>query len=298
MFPFHSHNIIDNTNNGVYPGGLHTMIEVADKGEAAQAATIKTIAMKAGQKAVRIDGKEAVLPNPPVAIQGITYVPLRFIGEQLNAGVRWVQREKAVVYTTNETIVQLWLDKKQAKVDGRLVSVSAAPKQIGGSLMVPVRLVGDFLGAKTAYDKTTGEIVVTASLTPASVPDGSGSHARHQGHGSAGSSGAALPGSADPPQNQPAGSSTGAVNGDADPLRVEITSSAFVPRQLTVKKGQTVTWVNKDSQIHTVIDLQDAFISKNLLQNDSFQHTFQTSGTYTYYCSTHPSMQAEITVID
>lgn len=34
-FPFHSHNIVDNTNNGVYPGGLHTMVSVTPAEEAA-----------------------------------------------------------------------------------------------------------------------------------------------------------------------------------------------------------------------------------------------------------------------
>jgi len=35
-YPIHSHNIVDNLNNGVYPGGMHTMMEVAPaEGQAA-----------------------------------------------------------------------------------------------------------------------------------------------------------------------------------------------------------------------------------------------------------------------
>lgn len=33
-YPFHSHNVVDNTNNGAYPGGMHTMVIIGDKGPA------------------------------------------------------------------------------------------------------------------------------------------------------------------------------------------------------------------------------------------------------------------------
>ncbi|GAK41603.1 hypothetical protein TCA2_4094 [Paenibacillus sp. TCA20] len=35
-YPFHSHNIVDNTNNGVYPGGMHTMVMIGDQGPASE----------------------------------------------------------------------------------------------------------------------------------------------------------------------------------------------------------------------------------------------------------------------
>lgn len=80
MFPFHSHNIVDNTNNGVYPGGLHTMIDVK---EATADSMMMTIRLKAGRSSAAVNGVPIQLPNPPVAVNGTTYIPLRFIGETL-----------------------------------------------------------------------------------------------------------------------------------------------------------------------------------------------------------------------
>jgi plastocyanin len=298
MFPFHSHNIIDNTNNGAYPGGLHTMMEV---GKEPAPSAVKTIRMKAGQKTATVDGSAAALANPPVTIQGTAYVPIRFIGEQLGADIQWLQSEQSVLISTKKTNLQLWLGKSLAKVDGKVVSITALPRKINGAVMVPIRFVADQLGASTAFDEKTREIVVTASVNiAAQTEDGS---TGHQGHTSPDGSGSSSSGSAGAHEGHAGGTGSSdpvspGNTGSGDPLTVDISNSAFVPRKLTVKKGQTVKWVNKDNQIHTVIDLQEAFDSKNLLLNQTFQYTFQALGTYTYYCSTHPSMQGEIIVTD
>jgi plastocyanin len=280
MFPFHSHNIIDNTNNGVYPGGLHTMIDIAEPSkEGAQ----KSIRFQAGRKTAVVDGETVTLKSPPVVLQGYTYVPFRFIGEQLNADVKLVGKQ-SILYTARTTSLQLWLDSKQAKADGKAVNIAAPARLVKGILMVPVRLVADQLGARTSVDKATREVVVTAAVPESAMPADPGEDARAgHDHPMPTGDGNAAPG------GQPAG---------GDPLTVTIRQSAFVPQKLTIKKGQTVTWVNQDGQIHTVMDLDDAFASKNLNTGDVFRFEFKDTGTYTYYCSTHPSMQGEITVSD
>jgi plastocyanin len=286
MFPFHSHSIVDNTNNGVYPGGLHTMIDVT---KASGTDMTKSIRLKVGRIEAKVNGSIVKLSNAPILHQGTTYVPLRFIGEQLHANVKWNQKEQSVAYTSGQKHVQLWLNSTQAKVDGKVVNIDAPPKLINGAMMVPVRFVSDQLGGKIANDSATGELIVTAAVQAEQSQAGSGTngHAGHVGHDSTGTD------SSD-------SETTPVIEGNPskDPLTVDITSSAFAPGKLTIKKGQTIKWVNKDSQIHTVIDLGDVFISKNLLPNETFTYTFDQVGTYTYYCSTHPSMLGEIIVTE
>lgn len=72
--------------------------------------------------------------------------------------------------------------------------------------------------------------------------------------------------------------------------------STFSIKELKVKVGTKVTWVNKDTQIHTVTELQNQFDSRNLVPGDQWSYKFTRAGTYTYYCSTHPSMQATVIV--
>jgi FtsP/CotA-like multicopper oxidase with cupredoxin domain len=273
MFPLHSHNIIDNTNNGVYPGGLHTMMDVKpDTGST----TVKSIKMKTGQKTADVNGETVKLPVAPVEQKGTTYVPLRMIADQLGATLK-VQNDQSIMYTTADTFVQLWLNQKQAKIEGRVNSIVAAPKKIGGSVVVPYQLVHTLFGAKVDLDSKSGQILITAEVKDAmpAMPD---DHMDHTG--------------------QTGDSSGTAPGGTSDNPLVEISHSAFQPAKLTIKKGQTVKWVNNDSQIHTVYDLGEAFTSKILLNKDEFTYTFDKAGTYTYYCSTHPTMQGEITVTE
>lgn len=69
---------------------------------------------------------------------------------------------------------------------------------------------------------------------------------------------------------------------------VEISSFAFNPGTVTVKVGTTVTWLHRDGGAsHTVTADDDSFSSGLLSENDRFSFTFDTPGTYAYYCEFH-----------
>lgn len=72
------------------------------------------------------------------------------------------------------------------------------------------------------------------------------------------------------------------------------TMTGYVPSSMTVKKGTTVTWTNQDSATHSVIS--DTFQSGNLSYNQSYSHTFNTTGSFEYHCGLHASMVGTINV--
>jgi plastocyanin len=82
------------------------------------------------------------------------------------------------------------------------------------------------------------------------------------------------------------------------PVTVAIEGFQFKPKALTVKRGTTVTFVNKDATPHTVTPKKDAtFISTGRLQkNDSKPVTFNQVGVQRYFCAIHPSMKGQVTV--
>ncbi|MEX0763506.1 MAG: CHRD domain-containing protein [Dehalococcoidia bacterium] len=72
---------------------------------------------------------------------------------------------------------------------------------------------------------------------------------------------------------------------------------------LTVSVGATVTWENLDGPQHTVthgepVEIGPEFQSPDLFQNDTFSHTFETAGTFAYWCEVHPNMTATVTVTE
>jgi plastocyanin len=81
----------------------------------------------------------------------------------------------------------------------------------------------------------------------------------------------------------------------ADPLAVHIDNFAFVPAQLTVKVGQTVTWTNRDDIPHTVV-CAGKFRSKTMDTDGTFSFTFTAPGEYKYFCSLHPHMTGAVKV--
>jgi nitrite reductase (NO-forming) len=93
-----------------------------------------------------------------------------------------------------------------------------------------------------------------------------------------------------------------------------IVNFAYVPADITVPTGTTVTWVNQDSVGHTVTEGDPnspkqagmrAFDSSGEAVNGkvaligpggSWSYRFTTPGTYEYYCIVHPYMIGHITV--
>lgn len=77
---------------------------------------------------------------------------------------------------------------------------------------------------------------------------------------------------------------------------IEIRNFAFSPDTISVEKGTTVTWTNKDSASHTVSAINNEFTSETLNLGDTFSHTFNEAKTYEYECSIHPSMRGKVIV--
>lgn len=81
---------------------------------------------------------------------------------------------------------------------------------------------------------------------------------------------------------------------------VSIANFAFMPADITVKKGTTVTWTNNDTTPHTVTetDSQTGPKSGNLNNGDKYTFTFDTTGTFHYKCAIHPDMLGTVTVTE
>jgi plastocyanin len=81
--------------------------------------------------------------------------------------------------------------------------------------------------------------------------------------------------------------------------QVMMQNYAYSPATLTVRVGDTVTWMQHDDAPHDVVTTSApvAFRSPRLSAGQSWSYTFRQPGTYTYYCSVHPDMRASVTVL-
>lgn len=79
-----------------------------------------------------------------------------------------------------------------------------------------------------------------------------------------------------------------------DKNTVLIQDYKFQPAEITIQKGETITWINQDSVGHTATG--KSFDSELLSKGQSFKQTFNEAGTFDYICTPHPYMKGEIHV--
>jgi plastocyanin len=82
----------------------------------------------------------------------------------------------------------------------------------------------------------------------------------------------------------------------APPGGVRIVDFAFLPAQLRVPLGSTVTWVNAGVAPHTVTARDGSFGSPIMAPRAAYQRTFTTPGTFAYLCAIHPDMTGTVLV--
>jgi plastocyanin len=71
----------------------------------------------------------------------------------------------------------------------------------------------------------------------------------------------------------------------------------FSPRVVSAAPGDTITWLNRGSAIHTATADGRAFDSGIVSPGGRFTFRPLTSGTFAYSCTVHPSMRGTVTVV-
>ena len=82
----------------------------------------------------------------------------------------------------------------------------------------------------------------------------------------------------------------------AKDVTVTISNFAFAPATTTISPGDSVTFINGDDTIHSVVADDGSFHSDGLDTGDKATFTFAKAGTVGYHCGLHPFMKGIIVV--
>ncbi|MFE5871402.1 cupredoxin domain-containing protein [Streptomyces roseifaciens] len=77
---------------------------------------------------------------------------------------------------------------------------------------------------------------------------------------------------------------------------VRMLNFRFDPQTVTVRAGETVTWVNPSPSTHTATSDAPGFDVTVSPGQSSGPVRFNTPGTFRYHCEIHPSMTGTVTV--
>lgn len=99
-----------------------------------------------------------------------------------------------------------------------------------------------------------------------------------------------------------AGCGGGAAAPTGEEVKVSMKDMAFKPKELTIKAGTKVTWVNDDVVDHSAVHTgasKALFSSGDFGAGKSFSHLFDKSGTYQVTCTTpgHADAGMKMTVV-
>ncbi|WP_242466769.1 copper amine oxidase N-terminal domain-containing protein [Brevibacillus brevis] len=95
-----------------------------------------------------VDGKQVKADVAPFVKGGRALVPVRAISSALKAEVNWKPETRSVEITRGEKSITLYLDKKEATVDGKTISLDTAPVLKNGRVFLPLRFISEQLNAK------------------------------------------------------------------------------------------------------------------------------------------------------
>lgn len=83
-----------------------------------------------------------------------------------------------------------------------------------------------------------------------------------------------------------------------DTKTVSIRGMQFGTGTITIKAGESVTWMNEERMPHTVTANDGSFSSSALNAGNTFTQAFDKPGEYSYYCQYHPNMKGVVIVTE
>jgi len=132
--------------------GLIFMVGMANTAEAREARAIRVL----------VNDQALAADVQPVLVGERVLVPLRVIAENLGADIGWDGKTGTVTIIRGETNVRLTINANTALKNGATVTLEVPARLVTGHTMVPLRFVGEVLGADVQWSAADRTVHVTA----------------------------------------------------------------------------------------------------------------------------------------
>lgn len=109
---------------------------------------------------VLLNGQPLYFDVQPVMESNRVLVPLRAIFEALDSDISWDNETQTVIASGNKVIV-LQIDSDIAFVNGEKKQLDVPARLVNGRSMVPLRFVGEAVGADVHWDSETLTVSIT-----------------------------------------------------------------------------------------------------------------------------------------
>ena len=114
-----------------------------------------------------VNGTPQTMDTAPVIVESRTFLPIRYVAQELGATVDWyAPDQKVTISTAGGTKIELWIGRNSASVDGNPVQIDLGNPNVApfiqppGRTMMPLRFISENLGCKVDW-LPPGEVQVT-----------------------------------------------------------------------------------------------------------------------------------------
>lgn len=131
---------------------------------------VMTIPMSAADNAVSVNlNGEAVTftGQQPVIVENRTLIPLRGVFEKMGYSVEWEANTKTALLTSGDTSVSVSANSSQFIVNGQVKSLDVPAQILNGSMMLPLRAIGESAGANVTWNGATKTVEISTDTVNA-----------------------------------------------------------------------------------------------------------------------------------
>ena len=120
--------------------------------------------LKVGGTTAEVFGEEAAMDAAPIIKNSRTMLPIRIVAEGLGAKVAWNAAERKATITNGDTVIEITIDSKIAKVNGEDVVLDTPAFIENNRTYLPLRFVAENLNATVLWDAKERQVIIVPEV--------------------------------------------------------------------------------------------------------------------------------------
>lgn len=126
-----------------------------------------SIQLYLGKSGFGVNGQSFDMDTTPILVENRLLLPVRYVAEPLGAAAVWDQQEQKVTVTLDQTIIELWIGRNAATINGANAMIDPHNPKVKpiivppGRTMLPLRFLAEALGCEVVWDQKSQQVILT-----------------------------------------------------------------------------------------------------------------------------------------
>lgn len=122
----------------------------------------KRVEFVIGSSEFTADGEVKAFETVPYIRNGRTYLPVRFVAENLGASVEWDAETGTATIRSEEAIITVSDRSNVITINGKETKMDVTPEIVSGRMMAPIRFIAQALNCAVGWNEKENKAVITA----------------------------------------------------------------------------------------------------------------------------------------